>query len=90
MQAWHDTVGKKVVKVSGKPFKSGLKVGTAQCVAVHDHTTHLAYRMLEDGSSVECFRTRLATEADLADTTRSRRGTWARLEREATELKVSW
>lgn len=61
--AWHAMVGQKVIKRSGKPFKSGNKVGTVQCVSAHDHTTYLAFRMVEDGSLVECFRCKLVPSA---------------------------
>lgn len=66
-EVWHSWVGRKVVKASGKPFKSGAKVATVTAVAVHDHTTHLAFRFAEDASSVECFRCRLAQVEDVID-----------------------
>lgn len=55
IQMWHGWVGHKIVKNSGKAFKSGEKIGTPVAVCVHDHTTNLAFKM-NDGSQVECWR----------------------------------
>lgn len=56
---WHAMIGEQIVKRSGKPFKSGKKVGLAMNVCVHDHTTNLAF-LMDDGSQVECWRCELA------------------------------
>ena len=36
-------VGKRVVKISGKPFKSGAKIGTVAGLAVHPKTQRLCF-----------------------------------------------
>ena len=46
-------VGKRVVKNSGKPFKSGDRVGTVQAITTHPDTKRAAFVMKEDGSVVE-------------------------------------
>lgn len=67
--AWQAMVGKRVwknpktaSKCEPKPFKSGLKVNTVKGIAIHDHTTHLAFTFEEDNSAVECFRCSLAPQ----------------------------
>ncbi len=54
-------VGTKVVKTSGKPFKSGLKYATVKDVVDHPYKIHpetnkgvQSYTFVEDDSIVEC------------------------------------
>jgi hypothetical protein len=51
-------VGTKVVKYSGKPFKSGLKVGTISGLTKNLHTGKVAYTFEEDGSVVDAYQCR--------------------------------
>lgn len=62
---WHAMVGERIVKRSGKPFKSGKKVGVAMAICVHDHTTNPAF-LMDDGSQVECRRCKVADDAALS------------------------
>lgn len=62
VRMWNRWIGHSVVKRSGKPFKSGNKVGTVTAIGSHQYTPHLAYTMAEDGSQVECFRCELYVE----------------------------
>lgn len=62
VRMWNRWLDKPVVKVRGRPFKSGLKVGTVARVGDHEYTPQLAFTMLEDGSQVECFRCELYIE----------------------------
>ncbi|AJD93105.1 hypothetical protein JMA_37870 (plasmid) [Jeotgalibacillus malaysiensis] len=49
--------GSKVVKSSGKPFKSGLKVNTIESITKHSvFPDKVAYRFQEDDSIVEAWR----------------------------------
>jgi hypothetical protein len=63
VQRWHAMVGVPIVKRSGKPFKSGKKIGVPQSVCVHDHTPNLAF-LMDDGSQVECWRCEVARDAN--------------------------
>ena len=45
-------VGDRVIKKSGKPFKSGLKVGTIKDFTKNPHSGHDAVVMEEDGTIV--------------------------------------
>lgn len=56
---WHSMIGENIVKNSGKPFKSGKKVGLVMGVCIHDHTTNLAF-VMDDGSHVECGHCKIA------------------------------
>lgn len=49
-------IGTKVVKLSGKPFKSTLKVNTVKGLTNNPYTDKISYTFNEDDSSVECFR----------------------------------
>lgn len=55
-EADQSLIGTKVVKISGKPFKSGEKVGTVDGFIDHPTTGRLCFLMLEDGTHVECSR----------------------------------
>ena len=46
--------GKKVKKVSAKPFKSGLKVNTIKSLEKHPFLGIPAFSFVEDESLVEC------------------------------------
>lgn len=49
--------GSKVMKLSGKPFKSGLKVNTIESITTHSvFPDKTAYRFKEDDSIVEAWR----------------------------------
>lgn len=75
VRRWARMVGQKVCKPSGKPFKSGNKVGTVAAIGMHSHTEQLAFTMEEDGSRVECFRCELAVPEN-DEWTRVYRGMW--------------
>lgn len=53
---WEQMVGTKVIKRTGKPFKSALKVNTVKAMLQHPYTPHKAFSFHEDNSLVECFR----------------------------------
>lgn len=55
-------IGKRVRKISGKPFKSQQKVNTVTGVCVHDHRPGLAFKFMEDSSHVACETCVLAPE----------------------------
>ena len=46
----------KVIKHSGKPFKSGFKVNTVKCKTINPNTGKEAYCFYEDDSIVDVFR----------------------------------
>lgn len=52
-------IGRKVKKLSGKPFKSTLKVNTVKDLIINSHTQKIAFTFVEDDSIVECFRCEL-------------------------------
>lgn len=56
---WPNWVGKQVSKRSGKPFKSGEKVGTVTGLIEHPTTKQPAFTLAEDGTHVECRRCQL-------------------------------
>jgi len=49
-------IGDKVQKISGKPFKSGLKEGTVKDIQPHSITGRVALILVEDDTEVEAFR----------------------------------
>ena len=49
-------IGTKVVKTSGKPFKSTLKINTVKGLTYNPITGKISYTFYEDESNVECFR----------------------------------
>lgn len=51
---YNEWIGKRVRKISGKPFKSQQKVNTVRAVCVHDHRPGLAFTFMEDASQVSC------------------------------------
>ena len=53
MKMLENTIGKKVCKKSGSPFKSKLKVNTISGIVIHWITGKLAYTFEEDSSIVE-------------------------------------
>ena len=52
MNRFDQYVGKQVTKESGKPFRSGEKVGTVIEITTNPHTGLVAFRM-DDGSVVD-------------------------------------
>jgi hypothetical protein len=46
--------GVRVVKLSGKPFKSGHKINTVKGLTCNPNTECLAYTFIEDDSIVDC------------------------------------
>lgn len=56
IEAFTPNIGKRVRKISGKPFKSGAKVATVAGVVVHKQMQRPAYTFAEDDSEVECWR----------------------------------
>lgn len=49
-------IGQQVVKRSGKPFKSGAKIGTVKGLTVHPTTQRACFTFEEDDTYVECGR----------------------------------
>jgi len=59
IQSTYDSyIGKKVRKISSKPFKSGEKVNTVKGITTNEHTGRLAFTFEEDDSNVECYSCR--------------------------------
>lgn len=56
MENWESFIGKKVMKTSPKPFKSGKKVNTVKDVVEHPVLKIPAFTFQEDDSVVECRR----------------------------------
>lgn len=56
-------LGQKVVKTSGKPFKSGLKSNTVRSLTF-GYQNRPGFTFEEDDSVVEAFRCELAGEQD--------------------------
>ncbi len=52
-------VGKSVIKVSGKPFKSGLKANVVRAVTVNPHTDRLAFTFFDDDSIVDAWKVKV-------------------------------
>lgn len=52
-------IGTKVVKQSGKPFKSGMKIGTIKGLTTNEHTGKIAYTFVEDESVVDAFQCKI-------------------------------
>jgi hypothetical protein len=48
-------VDKNVIKASGKPFKSGLLVGTVHSVGVNPYTGKPGFFFYNDDSIVDCY-----------------------------------
>ena len=46
-------IGRKVIKLSGKPFKSRLKTNTIKGTVTNPNTNKLAYEFFEDNSCVD-------------------------------------
>jgi hypothetical protein len=55
---WDSYVGKMITKHSGKPFKSGKKVGMAMSLTTNPHSNKKAF-LMDDGSVVDCNQTKL-------------------------------
>lgn len=49
-------VGDKAVKFSGKPFKSGAKIGTIKELTLNPNSNQPAAVMLEDNSVVDLYQ----------------------------------
>jgi len=58
---FEEYIGKKVVKISGKPFKSSYKANTVKDVVEHP-LGKPAFSFEEDDSIVEAWRCRLVGE----------------------------
>ena len=56
---WEFWLGKEIIKYSGNPFKSGKKIGIPVDIEINPHSQKLAFRMQEDNTLVDCFRTHL-------------------------------
>lgn len=59
MDANIKAIGKKAYKKSGKPFKSGEKVGTVKGIVVNPNSGKYAFTFEEDETVVDCFRCKL-------------------------------
>lgn len=47
-------IGRKVMKKSGKPFKSQLQMNTVNSVTINENTNNPAFTFVEDSSVVDC------------------------------------
>lgn len=56
---WNSWVKNKIVKRSGRPFKSGLKIGTAVELTTNPNTDKEAF-LMDDGSIVDCSQCKLS------------------------------
>ena len=52
-------IGKTVVKISGKPFKSGRKVNTVKEVTINPNSQKPAFSFVEDSSVVNIVSCKL-------------------------------
>ncbi len=57
MENYSENIGKKVVKKSGRPFKSTFQINTIKGVVINeqDPLKREAYTFNEDNSVVDCF-----------------------------------
>jgi len=58
---WREWLHKAIVKESGKPFKSGKKIGTPIHMTIHHKLNIPAFEM-DDGSIIECRRCKLLND----------------------------
>lgn len=58
------SVGKKVQKVSGKPFKSTFQQNTVKYATVNPHTNKIAFGFEEDDSIVDIEQIELVKEKE--------------------------
>ena len=61
-QNWDNYVGKQIVKRSGKPFKSGNKVGVVENMSINPNTGRKAFLMRDDQTLVDCHQCQLLIE----------------------------
>ncbi len=59
---WENWVGLQIIKRSGKPFKSGEKVGIVESVEINPNSDKKAFRMKEDQTLVDCHQCQLLKE----------------------------
>jgi hypothetical protein len=55
---WDTYIGKQIIKHSGKPFKSGKKIGIPLEITVNPNSNKKAF-LMDDGSVVDCSQTKL-------------------------------
>lgn len=55
---WSTYINKRIEKKSGKPFKSGLKIGIAVEMTINPHKEGPAF-LMNDGSIVNCEQCKL-------------------------------
>lgn len=60
MKNWDKWVDHEVIKHSGKPFKSGLKIGIPKGLTINIHSTKQAF-LMDDDSVVDCHQCVLLT-----------------------------
>ena len=58
----NNVIGKKVMKISRRPFKSTFQINTIKGVIIHPITKREAYIFEEDESYVEAFRCEILSE----------------------------
>ena len=56
---WDNWIGKQIIKYSGKPFKSGAKIGIVDSIGVNPNSGKKCFIMREDQTSVDCFQCNL-------------------------------
>lgn len=62
---FHQFIGQKVSKESGKPFKSTSKVNTVKGIVEHPVLKIPAYTFIEDESVVECRQCIVVKQLDI-------------------------
>ena len=54
LQDYSTWIGRKIMKLSGKPFKSGSKTGIPKSLEINPNSEKLAF-VLDDDSIVDCY-----------------------------------
>lgn len=58
MKDWGNWIDRDIVKHSGKPFYSGLKIGTPKELTINPHSGKQAF-LMGDGKVVDCHQCKL-------------------------------
>ncbi|MCK9447155.1 hypothetical protein M0Q50_09915 [bacterium] len=56
---WDSMVGKRIKKISGKPFKSAMKMDFAIGIEINPLSNKKSFRMKECNTLVDCFLCKL-------------------------------
>ena len=58
---YQEYIGKRIIKISRKPFKSTFQIGVPIKLTINPHTNKEAF-LMDDGSIVDCFKCELYTK----------------------------